>query len=102
MNELALNAVSKTLEPTVNNLVSSYIKIVENNNSTKVALAKIDSDMQIAISKIQNKAGSVGGVIQVCSNMMQNGLNNSSLTFEQKTALIDKFTTAMLDALDKF
>ena len=101
MNEVALRAVTKSLEPSINNLVSSFIKIVENNNSTKVALAKIDSDMKIADSSIQLKADNVGGIIQVCSNMMQNSLNNSSLTFEQQTALIDKFTTTMLDALGK-
>ena len=101
MNEVALRAVTKSLEPSINNLVSSFIKIVENNNSTKVALAKIDSDMKIAVSSIPLKADNVGGIIQVCSNMMQNSLNNSSLTFEQQTALIDKFTTTMLDALGK-
>lgn len=89
-------------EPILNNMVSSYIEFVKNNNSTKVALAKIDSEMQIAISKIQEKANRAGEIVQVCSDMMQKTLINTSLTFEQQTALIDKFTTTMLDTLDKF
>ncbi len=102
MEEASLSLITKTFEPAINNLVSSFIKIVKNNNSTKVALAKIDADMNTVISQIKNKGEIAGSIIQVCSDKMRDALNMSSLTFEQKTALIDKFTTAMLDTLDKF
>lgn len=101
MNELALSSITNLIEPSINNLVLTFIKIVENNNSTKIALEKIDSDMRIAISKIQGKSNAAASIIQACSNIMQKKLNDSSLPFEQQTALIDKFTKTMLDTLDK-
>lgn len=102
MKELALREVTEAFEPAVNNLVSSFIHIVENNNSTKIALQKIDADMKRAISEIQKKGDGIENTIQACSDMMKNVLNNSSLTFEQQAAFVDKFTTAMLNALDKY
>lgn len=96
-NELVL----KSVEPIINKLVLSFVEIVKANNSTKIALTKIDSEMQIAIKKIDQKAGNASNIINVCSESINKVLDDTSLSFDAKTSFISKFTDTMLQTLDR-
>lgn len=101
MNEVLIREGSKALEPILNNVVSHFVDIIKSNNSTKTALAQIDSDMKIAISKIESKGILARDIISNLSKIMQSQLDNSSLSYDQKAALMEKFTSTMLDAMDR-
>ncbi len=101
MNEVLIREGSKALEPILNNVVLHFVDIIKSNNSTKTALAQIDSDMKIAISKIESKGILARDIISNLSKIMQSQLDNSSLSYDQKAALMEKFTSTMLDAMDR-
>lgn len=103
MSEIALVVgVAKAIEPAINGLVNTYVSVVQSNNSTKVALRKIDAEMREAIANIREKGNIASGIIDVCSVSIQNSLNQTSLSSGQKLAFIEKFTSTMLDTLDRF
>lgn len=103
MSEIALVVgVVKAIEPAINGLVNTYVSVVQSNNSTKVALRKIDAEMREAIANIREKGNVASNIIDVCSVSIQNFLNQTSLSSDQKFALIEKFTSTMLATLDRF
>lgn len=102
MSENGLEIMGPVIDNTLGKLASAFVACVQVSKSTEVALTKIDADMRQAIAQIQTKGSLAQGIIDTLSSSMQNALNQTSLSFEQKSAFIDKFTSAMLDTLDRF
>lgn len=102
MSENEFGIIGPVIDNTLGKLASTFVACVQVSKSTKVALAKIDADMRQAIAQMQSKGSLAQGIIDTLSSSMQNALNQTSLSFEQKSAFIDKFTSAMLDTLDRF
>ena len=102
MSENGLEIMGPVIDNSLGKLASTFVTAYQVSKSTKVALAKIDADMRQAIAQIQLKGSLAQGMIDTLSSSMQNALNQTSLSFEQKSAFIDKFTSVMLDTLDRF
>ena len=103
-NDVALSAARALGGPVANaisSLVNGYVEVVKSSNSTKEALAKIDSDLTKALEQIRKKSDNMGKMIELSGAMLKAQLEQTSLSEENRTELFNSWVSRCFDSIDK-
>ena len=85
----------------ISSLVNGYVEIAKSNNSTKVALAKIDADLTKALAQIRTKGDNMGKMIELSGIVLKAELEKTSLSEEYRSELFNKWVSRCFDSIDR-